>query len=297
MDNIIISTPSFNKKNDILKLIAIITMVIDHIAYMDLLPSDYYFFSRTIGRIAFPIFAYYLAIGFTRTKNLKGYFMRILGFSVISQIPYSFFNPEFKFNPLHLNIMFTLLIGLISLYLLEKVIYYGKEFKEFPHFSILKNLIFYIIILIISVLSPEIIKTIAKIKLINLHIDYGSYGILLILSFYLFRNCKIGVLSSFLLISVIGSYLSVYNHILDTNGGNIIDALTNKYYMNTYFLSNKHITSLSGFWFQSRSIVGIILIIISDLWKNFEFRMNRYFGYLFYPIHIILIIIIKVLVK
>jgi hypothetical protein len=296
MENIKLNTPNYIKKNDLLKLIAIITMVIDHMGYMGIIPQEHYYLSRTIGRIAFPIFAYYIALGFQRTSNLKKYISRIAGFALISQIPYSFFNPELEFHPLHLNIMFTLLIGLIALLFLERLISSFKEFNSYHHANNLLSLLVYFILTILAVLSPEIIKTGSHLKGINLHLDYGSYGVLLMISFYLFKNSKIATVISFILISIIGTYISAYNHILSLNGGNIINAFTNEYYLKQYFYSRKHISSLSGFWFQSRSILGLLFILLSDIWNSIDFRMNKYLAYLFYPVHIILlIIIVKVL--
>ena len=51
-----------------LKLIALITMTIDHIGFM-LLPQVKIL--RAIGRIAFPIFAYMIAEGCQYTRNRK----------------------------------------------------------------------------------------------------------------------------------------------------------------------------------------------------------------------------------
>ena len=48
-------------RDDMMKLLAMITMLIDHIGYMFF--PDYRIF-RTIGRLAFPIFAYQLSVGF-----------------------------------------------------------------------------------------------------------------------------------------------------------------------------------------------------------------------------------------
>jgi hypothetical protein len=76
-------------RNDVLKLLAMITMLIDHIGYM-YFPGEMMW--RTIGRLAFPIFAYQIAIGYSKTSNLKKYVQRLTLFAFITQIPYWFFN-------------------------------------------------------------------------------------------------------------------------------------------------------------------------------------------------------------
>ena len=102
-------------RNDSLKLIAMVTMLIDHIGYM-FFPQHAIF--RSVGRLAFPIFAYLLSVGYEKTSSLKNYALRLLAFGLISQVPYAFFSPGLEFEPLELNIMFTLLaaLGVMSLY-------------------------------------------------------------------------------------------------------------------------------------------------------------------------------------
>lgn len=58
-----------------LKVIAIISMVIDHCAYY-LMEHDtlLYEVMRCFGRIAFPVFAFLVAEGFRHTRNRMRYF-------------------------------------------------------------------------------------------------------------------------------------------------------------------------------------------------------------------------------
>ena len=57
-----------NRDTGLLKIIAFVTMAIDHIGYV-FFPQ--YMWLRVIGRLAFPIFAYCLALGCVYTKNPK----------------------------------------------------------------------------------------------------------------------------------------------------------------------------------------------------------------------------------
>ena len=69
----------------VLKIIAIISMFLDHLSY-----SIYGHFSwlNYLGRLAFPIFAFQITEGYSHTKDLKKYFLRLGIFALISQIPY-----------------------------------------------------------------------------------------------------------------------------------------------------------------------------------------------------------------
>lgn len=159
----------------VLKLIAIITMFIDHIGYVIF---DGFSFFNYIGRIAFPIFAFQISEGYIHTKNLKKYFLRLFIFALISQIPFMLFHKILS-NEFALNIFFTLLLGLASIYIYDKS----------------KHKFFGIIISIMIGIIAEFI-----------HCDYGFYGIAIILLFYVFKNNNLLSSISFI-IAVTVNYL------------------------------------------------------------------------------------------
>ena len=84
MNNETLSEPkiSSNLDTNFLKIIAIITMLIDHIGYV-FFPDRIEL--RIIGRISFPLFAYCIAVGFLYTSNIKKYILRLAAFSILSQ--------------------------------------------------------------------------------------------------------------------------------------------------------------------------------------------------------------------
>lgn len=80
-----------NLDTDFLKLIAIISMAIDHIggAFFPQYPVF-----RWIGRLAFPVFAYCLTVGLLYTHDIKKYLIRLGIFALVSQPFYIFaFHP------------------------------------------------------------------------------------------------------------------------------------------------------------------------------------------------------------
>jgi len=143
-----------------LKLIAIVTMLIDHIGSV-FFPYEPIF--RIIGRISFPIFCFLIVEGFIHTSSFNKYAVRLGIFAVISEIPYDmlFFGKVIELG--HQNIFFELLAGLFALYCLKRV----KENKKY---------MFLIVVAAIPILAE------------CLHFSYGAYGILMIISFYLFRE-------------------------------------------------------------------------------------------------------------
>lgn len=140
-----------------LKLIAIISMIVDHIGFI-FFPDIYIF--RVIGRLAFPLFAFFIAEGMYYTKNRKKYILTMLIFAIISQIPYMFFLRR-------LNILFTFLFAML-------IIYFNDITKR-------NNNVIYLIYYALTII---LITTLGLFGLI----DYGIIGIILVFLLYKFKG-------------------------------------------------------------------------------------------------------------
>ena len=141
----------------VLKIIALITMIIDH--YGAIFQSNVILY-RIIGRLAFPIYCFLLVEGYFHTSDVKKYGTRLLLFAFISEIPFdlAFFG---KVGFEHQNIFFTLFIGLTAIYLIDK----KAE-------SINKALVIF---------SAAVLATLLK-------TDYQYIGIVYMLAFYYIKN-------------------------------------------------------------------------------------------------------------
>ena len=159
-----------------LKLIAMLTMVIDHTAAVlvkyrnvplftalghtiDLYPT-----MRIIGRISFPIYAFLLVEGFLHTSNPKKYARDLLILALISEIPWNLEHTGRLFYS-HQNVMFTLLLGLLGIWAIRE---YRDEFRK---------------------LAPCLLGLLA-VSLV-LRADYGCTGFGFILLLYLLREKKL----------------------------------------------------------------------------------------------------------
>ena len=95
----------------VLKLIAMIAMTMDHLSYV--LYNDISWLNY-IGRLAFPIFAWQIAVGFEKTRDVKLYVFRLFILAMISQ-PIFYLLFENYFSQIPINTIFTLLLGLLCL--------------------------------------------------------------------------------------------------------------------------------------------------------------------------------------
>ena len=99
----------------LIKIIAIISMAIDHTNYI----LDSNVVLNQIGRIAFPLFCFQIVVGYAKTKSLSKYIYRLLLFAFISQIPYMWFMKIVGGEGIYLNVLFTLALGLIAMYIYD----------------------------------------------------------------------------------------------------------------------------------------------------------------------------------
>lgn len=250
---------SFNSNQ--LKIIALIAMLIDNINYInpDILPLSP-IIQNNIGFLSFPIIAYLLVEGYCKTKNIKKYVLRLLIFAIISQIPYIIFINDYVYNlslftikksylfDFKFNVLFTLLYSLLSLYIIDNI----------------KN---------------KIIKTSILIILIILSIpaNWGTYGILVIITIYKIPQAKravLGILLSYF-IFVIGN--SLYNLYFD------LQSLKNFINIIQLFLSNIIFFLVHYLWI-------LFTIPLLKLYNGKLGQYNlQYLFYIFYPLQLIII--------
>ena len=173
-----------------LKLIACISMLIDHFGYIlvgNCLIANaasaaeynklyvFYRICRNLGRIAFPIFAFCIVEGFYHTKSRIKYLIRLLVFAICCEPLYDlcFHNEYFYWS--NQNIFTTLATGLACIIIVDALF---EKFKD--------RLNRYILI-VSMFLTIAIFALLAQV----LHFDYGAYGVIVIAIFYLFYETRI----------------------------------------------------------------------------------------------------------
>lgn len=184
MKNIIKSGINAN----ILKTIAIIAMVIDHIGvyFMPFMPNFLYGILRNIGRIAMPIFSYLIVQGFFHTKNYKKYITRLGICAIATQVFITIlmtinkiYVPEYlnaKYIYTNGNVLFSYIIGLV----LIKIIHEDILIKKWDYH---KNMSFKIIISILILIATVFIP-----------LDYGIEAVLLVVLLYFIERFRLYIL-------------------------------------------------------------------------------------------------------
>ena len=141
-----------------LKIFAMAVMLVDHMG-MVLFPE--LIWMRIIGRLAFPIFAFFIAEGFYYTKNPLKYMVRMAVFAVVSE-PFFDLACSGGIDWGYQNVMLTYLAAIVGLYILKKT-----------------NTVAGCVGMLAAGFVAELINT-----------DYGCFGVLLVYIYYILRNTE-----------------------------------------------------------------------------------------------------------
>lgn len=107
-----------------LHILAMTFMLMDHL-WATLLSSQMWL--THVGRLAFPIFAFLAVEGYFHTRSFKRYALRMLLFAVLSEVPFDLMYGGTVFYPVHQNVIWTLLLGLLGIRLMEAARAKGKR--------------------------------------------------------------------------------------------------------------------------------------------------------------------------
>lgn len=230
-----------------IKIIALITMFIDHLGYILLNNNES---MRIIGRISFPLICFLLVNGYFHTKDKVKYLVRMTVFAFLSE-PCFDFSSYMCVNMYKQNVFFTLVLGLLCLMATEK--YIGTlvdKIKAIPQ-------IISIPVGCISILSVFMFWNVMAGG------NYGWYGILLIYLFYW------------------------------TYG----DSEINKTYMAIALaIANVMFAFVTGNFIQMYSILAIPVIALFKEKKLEVSKRTKIICYVFYPVHLLLLGLIRFII-
>ena len=231
---------SFNANQ--LKVLAIIAMLTDHIAWT-FVPTESVlaFCMHVFGRLTAPIMCFFIAEGYVHTRNLAKYFTRMGIFAIISAGAYSFYESGGKIGIFEFGMIYTLFLGLLAIHVWNQ-----------------KQWITGLRVVLIIVFC-----------LLSLYGDWPIMGILWPLYFYIYRDDNRKKYIAFSIIAVLESSSFIF-----MNWGNW----------------PKVIAMLCQF--------GVLLVI--PILQRYNEQLGKYKGmkwlfYVFYPAHLMIITLIRML--
>lgn len=243
-----------------LKMIAVITMLIDHTAatvleqMLSVMPSwgpitvtnwyswyRLYMVLRGIGRMAFPIYCFLLVEGLIYTRSRLKYAIRMFVFALISEIPFDMALNGCVLNWSYNNVFFTLFLGLLTIAATDYVmVHMADGANEGINPKLLRFL--RIVLLLVIVLAGCILAEVV------FRSDYGASGILTIYILYVFRNQRMAGFA--IAISVLGVLSS------------------------------------------SLEFLALLMLVPMYFYNGTRGKQCKYFFYAFYPVHLLILALI-----
>ena len=161
------ASKNFELTAAVLHIIAMTLMLMDHL-WATLLPAREWL--TCAGRVAFPIFAFMAVEGYFHTRSFKKYILRMLLFAVLSEIPFDLMYGGTWFYPVHQNVLWTFLLSLLGVWLMEQVRKKGKTWM-------------YLLVCVLVVLAGLVLGTLCM-------VDYYGVGVLTVFVFYFLHGRK-----------------------------------------------------------------------------------------------------------
>ena len=188
-----------------LKYIAFLSMLVDHINKALIYPflsgegilqriSDAF---DILGRIAFPLFAFFLVEGFFKTGNRKKYLASLLIFGIISEIPFDMALSGVFFELNSNNIMFTLALMLITIWTIDILKEKMQNMSKYTWYPV--SFVIVGIMCIISMVTG---------------LDYEYHAIMIGYLFYIFYNKRV--------FAIFLGYLAIFKEVWSLLGFSLI---------------------------------------------------------------------------
>lgn len=266
MKNIYLQIKKYGIFVNTLKIIAVISMLVDHVAFYFYwcLPSTVQSIMRAFGRIAMPLFVYVLVQGFFKTKNFKKYVTRVGICAVITQIliqGLAYVNNRYfseyvvgVYN--YGNILFSFVLTLLLLKVIHEPIILKKYTKE-------QNIIVKVVLVII-ILSVYMV----------INIDYGTTVPIFAVLLYMAEWFKITVL------------MAKGNFDIGIKGFalNIVDHTTiEKVYKGLIALCFILVIMFCGM--NAWTLLALPVILLYNGEKRSQSRKTQMAYYVFFPLH------------
>ncbi len=321
-------TPKEEKKEhgipgSTLKIIAIVAMLIDHIAAVCLdsyistvIPLEAYYDSnyalkflaqygaiyygdmamRLIGRFGFPIFVFLLIEGFMHTSNIKKYIRNLAIFALISEIPFNLAMNATLFSFDNQSVFVTLLIGLITIYAIDEINKLELPDKlpiPVEHFE--TGCVFGILLGYLAYDS----EIEAMISLAGIYLDLQVYMILggllgcvikPIVSKAWTKQQEIKFVIS-VFVTAAGMLLANFLN-TDYAGWGVFTIVVMYYFRNASYKKRMGMGALTLTIMQGIEATSFLMMIPANMYNGKRGLNLKYFFYAFYPVHLLILYLI-----
>jgi hypothetical protein len=272
-----------------LKLLACLFMLIDHIGYYfaDYMPYELYILLRCIGRLAFPIFAWSVALGCKRTHNLFRYFLRMSVFAAVTEVIFIFAHRWAGLPTFGRNVMITFSLSIVMVAGFQMAYHSMRDMiaslrPVSPTPNTLPSTTRYDVRINIGGIEMDswvglligiIMMSAAVLATIWLNPDYDLYGLFSVLLFFIVHDC-------------LPDHLWEKWSILGFTAINII------------FSAVRILSGNSVYWaiIQCLSILALPLCYAAIREKKPP-AWAKYAFYVFYPLHIVILLAIYTLIS
>lgn len=252
-----------------LKILAMIFMVIDHIAAY-LISKDYFLYvpMRFIGRLSFPIFAFLIVEGVRYSRKPIKYLGQLLILGIIMDIFTFIFLKEY-----YGNVLTTFFISGVTILLLEKAKNYYK----------------------LLAIIPFIIGLLTGFSFFPLRMQYGPFGMITVLLFY----CGFKLTQK--IINIFTNNTEKYNEYFNfTLYYVLIGSLLNVCFSTICSVFSSELTSLLSandvdFYFQSYGALSTLILIFYSGKRGINNKYFKWSCYAFFPLHFAIIYLIGLL--
>ena len=247
----------------LLRVIAMLTMFVDHLGFGFVETAAW---MRVVGRCAFILYAFLIAESYYHLQNkpdrLRSHVIKLMVLAVVSEVPYDLFCEKTFFDWNNQNVVFTLLLGFAALIACEC---WNKRFSDHLFSAAAGD----VVICLLAAGISHLIRS-----------DYGFYGVLLIVMFYLYRRRvdeKSNARKFIELLLLYAGYIAVYLCFKAGFGGRADFAKAARLYR---------------YWFAGM-LIPFIIIFFCNQKRGFN---SKWFGILyswFYPVHMIVLFLIR----
>lgn len=246
-----------------LKVIACLIMLIDH---MTILFTDYgttiYTAGRAIGRIAMPIFMFFLVEGFFYTKNRWRSLIVLAIFALISEAPFDWafwglnYSTESVFYGQNMLVtMFIVYATLMGIDYIRKKFFFGN----YAYYSFASAFL-----IVIGSGAAFLLKT-----------DYSYFGVMVGMGFYFFRFKKMRILIYYVVCLLIYSI-----------NGNMIEFVSVLAFLLIFLYNGRQYPKSFAYLTKNGED-------ITEKYKHKSYYVLKYAFYLFYPLHLTILCLIR----